>query len=546
MSVATTSSVLAVRGYSLAYRTGEGDVKALSNIDLSIARGRTLGLVGESGSGKSSIAWSILRYLPANAREGGGEILLSGEDLRAKTRQQIADIRGRRIGIVFQDPSTSLNPTLMLGRQLAEVLTRHRGLTEKQAFAEGEALLARTGITRPAEMMRRYPHQASGGEKQRVVIATAFACNPECIIFDEPTTALDIVTARQIQDLFVRLQEDTGVAALYISHDLALVSRIAHDVAVIHRGEIVESGPAAAIFGAPREDYTRMLIAAVPRPDLRLVDPTPPASAPELLGITSMTVRYGERSLLSRLLGRAQEQVIGARDIDISVRKGEILGIVGESGSGKSTIARAIAGLHDFTGTLTLEGRAFSERGALDRSYRRAAQIIFQNPDASLNPRQRVRDILSRPLKLYGIAKGRAEIDRRVGELLAQVLLPPEFARRYPHQLSGGEKQRVAIARAFAAEPRLVLCDEITSSLDVSVQASIARLLVDLQARTGATCLFITHDLNLVRQLAHTIAVMYRGELVDLFPVGAANAPDRHPYTRTLLDAVPVPVGGAA
>jgi peptide/nickel transport system ATP-binding protein len=541
MSVATTSSVLAVRGYSLAYRTGEGDVKALSNIDLSIARGRTLGLVGESGSGKSSIAWSILRYLPANAREGGGEILLSGEDLRAKTRQQIADIRGRRIGIVFQDPSTSLNPTLMLGRQLAEVLTRHRGLTEKQAFAEGEALLARTGITRPAEMMRRYPHQASGGEKQRVVIATAFACNPECIIFDEPTTALDIVTARQIQDLFVRLQEDTGVAALYISHDLALVSRIAHDVA-----EIVESGPAAAIFGAPREDYTRMLIAAVPRPDLRLVDPTPPAGAPELLGIKSMTVRYGERSLLSRLLGRAQEQVTGARDIDFSVRKGEILGIVGESGSGKSTIARAIAGLNDFTGTLTLSGRAFSERSTLDRAYRRAAQIIFQNPDASLNPRQRVRDILSRPLKLYGIAKGRAEIDRRVGELLAQVLLPPEFARRYPHQLSGGEKQRVAIARAFAAEPRLVLCDEITSSLDVSVQASIARLLVDLQARTGATCLFITHDLNLVRQLAHTIAVMYRGELVDLFPVGAANAPDRHPYTRTLLDAVPVAVGGVA
>ena len=540
------ASVLEVRDYSLAYRTGEGLVQALSNVDFSIARGRTLGLVGESGSGKSSIAWAILRYLPANAVEGGGRILLSGEDMRAKTRQQVADIRGRRIGIVFQDPSTSLNPTLMLGRQIAEVLVRHRGLTEKQALAEGEALLARTGIARPAEMMRRYPHQASGGEKQRVVIATAFACNPECIVFDEPTTALDIVTARQIQDLFVRLQEDTGVAALYISHDLALVSRIAHDVAVIHRGAIVESGPAARIFGAPREDYTRMLIAAVPRPDRRLVDSRPPDGAQQLLGLESLTVRYGERSLLSRLLGRAQEQVVGARDIGFSVRKGEILGIVGESGSGKSTIARAIAGLNEFSGRLTLGDRSFSGRGALDRAYRRAAQIIFQNPDASLNPRQRVRDILSRPLKLYGIARGRAEIDRRVRELLAQVLLPPEFARRYPHQLSGGEKQRVAIARAFAAEPRLVLCDEITSSLDVSVQASIAQLLVDLQARTGTTCLFITHDLNLVRQLAHTIAVMYRGELVDLFPVGAADAPDRHPYTRTLLDAVPVAVGGAS
>ncbi|MBM3523546.1 MAG: ABC transporter ATP-binding protein, partial [Alphaproteobacteria bacterium] len=391
-----------------------------------------------------------------------------------------------------------------------------------------------------------YPHQASGGEKQRVVIATAFACNPECIVFDEPTTALDIVTARQIQDLFVRLQEDTGVAALYISHDLALVSRIAHDVAVIHRGEIVESGTAAGIFGAPRAEYTKMLIAAVPRPDTRLVDSHPPADAPQLIGLESMTVRYGDRSLFARLLGRAQDQVTGASEIGLSVRKGEILGIVGESGSGKSTIARAIAGLNDFTGRLTLEGRDFTARGALDRAYRRATQIVFQNPDASLNPRQRVRTILARPLKLYGIAKGRAAIDRRVDELLRQVLLPPEFARRYPHQLSGGEKQRVAIARAFAAEPRLVLCDEITSSLDVSVQASIAQLLVDLQARTGATCLFITHDLNLVRQLAHTIAVMYRGELVDLFPVGEARAPDRHPYTRTLLDAVPVAVGGSA
>ena len=284
------ASVLEVRDYSLAYRTGEGMVQALANVDLSIARGRTLGLVGESGSGKSSIAWAILRYLPANAHEGGGRILLSGEDLRAKTRQQVADIRGRRIGIVFQDPSTSLNPTLMLGRQIAEVLIRHRGLTEKQALAEGEALLARTGIARPAEMMRRYPHQASGGEKQRVVIATAFACNPECIVFDEPTTALDIVTARQIQDLFVRLQEDTGVAALYISHDLALVSRIAHDVAVIHRGAIVESGPAARIFGAPREAYTRMLIAAVPRPDRRLVDSRPPDGAQRLIDDDALDV----------------------------------------------------------------------------------------------------------------------------------------------------------------------------------------------------------------------------------------------------------------
>lgn len=538
----TALPVLDIRNYALTYETKSGPFEALKSVNLAVMRGRTMGLVGESGSGKTSLAWAILRYLPANAREGAGEIKLSGEDLRAKSPAEIADIRGRRIGMVFQDPSTSLNPTLTLGRQLTEVLVRHRGLSAKQAYAEGEALLARTGISRPADMMQRFPHQASGGEKQRVVIATAFACNPECIIFDEPTTALDVITARHIQDLFVRLQEDTGVAALYISHDLALVSRIAHDVAVIHRGVIVEKGPARQIFAAPREDYTRMLLASVPQPKIRLVQTKPDLTTPALLKLENTTIRYGEKNLIDRLLGREQAEVIGARDVNFSVHQGEILGIVGESGSGKSTIARAIAGLNAFSGRISLDQRSFTARSELDRAYRRNVQIIFQNPDGSLNPRQRVGDILARPLKLYGLipAKG---LDARIAELLEQVLLPADFARRYPHQLSGGEKQRVAIARAFAAEPRAVLCDEITSSLDVSVQAAIARLLVDLQARTAATCLFITHDINLVRQLAHRIAVMSRGECVDLFPTDACEAPERHPYTRDLLAAVPSAAG---
>jgi peptide/nickel transport system ATP-binding protein len=537
------SPVLQIRGYSLAYATGSGLFEALKSIDLSVHRGQTLGLVGESGSGKTSLAWAIMRYLAANAREGAGELLLSGEDLRRKSPAEIRDIRGRRIGMVFQDPSTSLNPTLMLGQQLAEVLVRHRGMGEKEAWEHGEALLDRTGITRPADMMKRFPHQASGGEKQRVVIATAFACNPECIIFDEPTTALDVITARQIQDLFVRLQEETGVAALYISHDLALVSRIAHHLAVIHRGVIVEQGPAQEIFTRPQQDYTRNLIASVPRPSVRLVTSTIDPAAPALLTLEDATIRYGERSLINRLLGRQQAEVIGARHVSFGVRKGEVLGIVGESGSGKSTIARAIAGLNAFEGKVTLDGRSFESRDALDRAYRRRVQIIFQNPDGSLNPRQRVSKILSRPLKLYGLVP-ETGLDARIAELLAQVLLPADFADRYPHQLSGGEKQRVAIARAFAAEPSIVLCDEITSSLDVSVQAAIARLLVDLQTRTGATCLFITHDINLVRQLAHRIAVMYRGECVDLFDTRDCDAPERHAYTRSLLDAVPAPAGG--
>jgi peptide/nickel transport system ATP-binding protein len=532
---------LEARGYTLAYETPNGLFTALKAVDLAIPRGKTLGLVGESGSGKTSLAWAIMRYLPGNARELGGELLLAGEDLRAKTAREIADIRGRRIGMVFQDPSTSLNPTLTLGDQLSETLIRHRGMTQAQAYAEGEALLARTGITRPAAMMKRYPHQASGGEKQRVVIATAFACDPECILFDEPTTALDTITSRQILDIFRKLQEDTGVAALYISHDLALVSRIAHEVAVIHRGEIVERGATETVFRNPRHGYTKALIAAAPRPDIRLSGPAPAPTAPTVLAVKDLTVRYGGRSFLQKLTGRGEAAVEGARKINLDLRQGEILGIVGESGSGKSTIARAIAGIADFDGAIGFDGRTVSARREIDRSYRRAAQIVFQHPDSSLNPRQRVGDIIARPLKLYGLAKGRA-IEERITELLAQVRLPAEFAQRHPHQLSGGEKQRVAIARAFAAKPKLVICDEITSSLDVSVQAAVARLLVELQAGTETSCLFITHDLNLVRQLAHRIAVVWRGDLVDLFDAADFDAGQRHPYTRSLLEAMPPPI----
>jgi len=538
--------VLEVRDYSLSYRTPSGQLPALNSVSLSIRRGETLGLVGESGSGKSSLAWSIMRYQSPLAVENDGSILLSGEDLRAKSRREMLDIRGRRIAMVFQDPSTSLNPTLRLGEQLAEVLTRHGGLTQQEAWAQGEMALAHTGIARPAELMKRYPHEASGGEKQRVVIATAFACNPEVIIFDEPTTALDVITARQILRLFEELREETGVAALYISHDLGLVSRIAPRVAVIHRGTIVEAGDCAQVFGAPREDYTRRLLAALPRPDRRLGGPAPAADAPALLEVDGLNVRYGGPNLLERLTGSTKKAVDGAIGVGFGVKPGELVGVVGESGSGKSTVAKVVAGLQNFSGIVRFDGKTYGGLRSFDRNYRRAVQIIFQHPDGSLNPRQRVGEILSRPLKLYRLVP-RAERPAKVRELLRKVLLPEDYADRYPHQLSGGEKQRVAIARAFAAQPRLVVCDEITSSLDVSVQASIARLLVDLQRETGTPCLFITHDLNLVRQLAHRIVVMQRGRLVDMFETADAEALERHDYTRELLEAVtPPPVVAAA
>tara|TARA_B100000780_G_scaffold16006_1_gene10583 strand:- start:2373 stop:4013 length:1641 start_codon:yes stop_codon:yes gene_type:complete len=540
----TTKPVLEVRDYSLSYKTLEGTVDALRNINLAVLPGHTLGLVGESGSGKTSLAWAIMRYLPSNAIERSGELALMGEDLRKKALKEVQDIRGRRISMVFQDPGTSLNPVMRLGDQISEVLIRHRGLSPSDARAEGEAWLDRTGISRPTDMMQRYPHEASGGEKQRVVIATAFACNPELIIFDEPTTALDIITARQILDLFDVLREETGVTALYISHDLGLVSRVAQDVAVINKGEIVEQGPCEQVFHCPKRTYTRDLLAAVPRPDHRIVQPASD-TVKNLISLNEISVEYGEGSGLLSFLRPKREIVRGAHDVSFGVRVGEILGIVGESGSGKSTIAKVLAGLQDFEGTVEFDGREYVDRKQIDRTYRRAVQIIFQHPDASLNPRQTIGKILSRPLKLYNIVPS-AQIPGKVRELLRNVLLPEEFSGRYPHQLSGGEKQRVAIARAFAAEPRLVICDEITSSLDVSVQASVARLLIELQQKTQTSCLFITHDLNLVRQLSHRIAVMKSGDLVDLFDTADAREVGRHLYTTQLLDAVPIPANLAS
>jgi peptide/nickel transport system ATP-binding protein len=522
--------ILRVENYTLDYLTAAGPRRVLNRVSLAVAPGEVLGLVGESGSGKTSLAWAIMRYLPGNARERGGTVLLNNQDLTRLDHRYLLNVRGRHIGMVFQDPATSLNPTLTLGRQLTEVLERHRRLPHAAARREALELLRHVDLRNPNAIMRRYPHEVSGGEKQRVVIATAFACRPDLIIFDEPTTALDVITGARILDLFLRLRAETGVAGLYISHDLALVSRIADRVAVIERGEIKEQGPAKRIFVRPGDAATRRLVDAVPRPDRRLVHDVPEPRT--LLETDDVTVRYGRSRLFLR-----RHTMTGAHDVRLQLREKEILGLVGESGSGKSTIARALTGLTRFEGGIRFRGKRIASPQDMDREYRRDVQVVFQHPDSSLNPRQRVSQILGRPLRLFGASLA------QIHELLMQVGLPSDYVDRYPHQLSGGEKQRVAIARAFAARPSLVICDEITASLDVSVQATVIETLLALRSAYGTAFLFITHDLNLVRQIAHRVAVMRQGELVDDIPVQALQSGSTHPYTRALMDASPIPVG---
>jgi peptide/nickel transport system ATP-binding protein len=521
------NALLEIAGLTLDYATHAGAFRALEDVSLSVAPGEVLGLVGESGSGKTSLAMAVMGRLAGNARLRAGTIRLGNENLVTLAPAAMRAIRGRRISMVFQNPATSLNPTLTLGRQITEVLERHRGLTPAAARQEAVAWLQRVELRDAEALMRRYPHEVSGGEKQRVVIATAFAPQPELVLFDEPTTALDVITGARILALFRRLRAETGVAGLYISHDLGLVARVAERVAVMRGGRVVETGPAAHIFSAPAHDYTRRLVDAVPRPHRRLVQDTPPST--ELLRAEGLGVRYGRR----RLFGRAVSGG-GIDGVGLDIRAGEIVGVVGESGSGKSTIARALTGLVRAEGHLHLDGAPVRR---MDRNYRRAVQIVFQHPDSSLNPRHRVRDILARPLRLYG-----GQIDA-IPALLRQVSLPADYAERWPHQLSGGEKQRIAIARAFAARPRLVICDEITASLDVSVQTATIELLLALRRQHGTAYLFITHDLNLIRQIAHRLVVMREGKLVDRLDIEAIGSGREHAYTRELIAASPPPVG---
>ena len=614
MNGAHAAPGLAVRGLCVGYRTARGLLRVLDGVDLSIPPGTAVGLVGESGSGKSTLAYAIVRYLSDNARVLGGAVTLDGEDLLGATDRRLRELRGTAIGMVYQDPAAALNPTLRLGEQLTEGLRHQEGLDRREATARGARLLDMVRLPDPQFIMRRYPHEGSGGEKQRVLIAMAFAARPKLLVFDEPTTALDATTAAGILDLIRSLQEETGAAVLYITHDLGNVARVAQRVNVIYAGRIVEEGHVDNVLRRPRHPYTRVLMASVPNPyrggerrrlpsfaglppDLvsppegcifqdrcpfmeercrtdpvrlpaagehrsaclraeetsgrplasppgRVVAPDARASGEPLLEAHGLGVEYGRRGLVEQLLRVPPERVHALADVDLAVGRGETVGLVGESGCGKSTLARALVGLADFRGSIRMEGREIRSPADMHDTYRRAVQIVFQHPDLSLNPRMTVGQIVGRPMQLHEKLAGK-ELDGRVAGLLEEVRLPARYARRRPHELSGGEKQRVAIARAFGPRPAIVICDEITSGLDVSVQASILNLLADLQDRLGTAYLFISHDLNLVQHFADRIVVMYLGRVVERrAAAGDRLVPPFHPYTEALLSAVPVPEPG--
>ncbi|HEY7138822.1 MAG TPA: ABC transporter ATP-binding protein [Methylomirabilota bacterium] len=611
---ATGDVVLDVRDLSVAYQARGAEVRAVRGVSLQVHAGETLALVGESGSGKTSLALAVMRYLDASGRVTGGAIRFHGEDLLTLPAAALRELRGARLAMVYQDPQTALNPAFPVGEQVAEALRIHLRLGHRDARRRAVELLAQVNLPQPEQAYARYPHELSGGQQQRVVIAMAFACDPELLLMDEPTTGLDVTTEARILDLVAELKARHRSAILYITHNLGVVARFCHRVAVMYAGELVEDGPVERVFARPLHPYTRGLLACVPRldaskqaaplaaiggqlpslvapprgcifeprcpdrvplcaerapaataapgggtvrchrwdelPAFRVASvpavaagPSPDARPPGLLQVDGLRCHYRlGRPLADAVRGIPPRAVRAVDDVSLEVARAHTLALVGESGCGKTTLGRAVVGLLEPVGGRIAFGGADAAQLARrrPRDLRRRIQIIFQNPEATLNPQRTVGETLARPLELFGVgtAARRAE---RVRELLRAVQLPETYIDRYPHELSGGEKQRVAVARAFAAEPELVVCDEPLSALDVSVQAAVLNLLVDLQTRTAAAYLFISHDLSVVRYLADRVAVMYMGRLCELGSVDALFAPPYHPYTEALLSAIPLP-----
>jgi peptide/nickel transport system ATP-binding protein len=594
---------VAIEGLTVSYRRRGRLLRVLSDLSLRIEPGEAFGLVGESGCGKTTVAMSLMRYLPANAVVEAGRIGFQGRDLLSLGPAELRRLRGDRMAMVYQDPGTALNPTLRIGTQIAEVYRHHRGMGRPEALEAAAAMLGTVRVADPARMLRRYPHELSGGQQQRVMLAMALATDPDLLVLDEPTTGLDATVEAEVLDLVEQLRDRFHAAILFVSHNLGVVARMCERVGVLYAGRLIEQAPARDLFEQPRHPYTLALLRCVPRLGMRKdtdrLEPIPGSLPP--LGVASPGCVYADRCPIARercdhgepplaaagnglgdlhlarclFPGEVAEipastvpaaagagpptaahngllrletvvkayrsggtRVVAVDGVDLEIGTGEVVGLVGESGSGKTSLARLIVGIADATaGTITLASRPLGRHR--DSEQRRAVQIVFQNPEAALNPRRTVRGILAHVLRrLAGLRRG-AERERRLGELAAAVRLEPGHLDQRPPALSGGLKQRVAIARSFAGAPALVLCDEPTSALDVSVQAAILNLLVELQRNQGVSYLFISHDLAVVRYVADKIAVMYLGQLVDVGPAALVFAAPHHPYTEALLSAIP-------
>ncbi|WP_187968501.1 ABC transporter ATP-binding protein [Aquibium microcysteis] len=522
-------------------RVGFGQTEAVRDLSFDVPKGATLALVGESGSGKSATALSILRLIEREGgRIAGGTITLHEDDgpvdITALDDRHLRGLRGNRISMVFQEPMTSLNPVLTVGNQVAEVFVRHRAMDGKQALAAARDALDGVRIPEPQRRLSQYPHELSGGLRQRVMIAMALACRPKLLIADEPTTALDVTTQAEILTLIRELQAEIGMAVLFITHDMGVVAEIADRIVVLREGRKVEEGTVAEVFRAPKHAYSQQLMAATPK--LGAGSPAAPAGGSKLLDVRDLTTRFSIRS--GFLAGRRSIEAV--RGVSLSLGRAETLGLVGESGCGKSTLARSILRLIEpSSGAILLDGQDVmrADRSSL-RTMRRHAQMIFQDPYASLNPRLPVHDLVTEPARIHGVVSAR---DQRglAAQLLRSVGLGEDAVDRFPHQFSGGQRQRLCIARALSVKPKLIVADEPVSALDVSIARQVTDLMLDLQRREGISFLFISHDIAVVERVSHRIAVMHRGEIVETGPSQSVLRDPRHAYTRRLLASVPRP-----
>jgi microcin C transport system ATP-binding protein len=524
--------LLEVRNLGVGFRQGGRETIAVEAVSFTLEKGETLALVGESGSGKSVTALSIPRLLPyPPAFHPSGEILFKGRDLMRLDERALRAVRGDDITMVFQEPMTSLNPLHPIEKQIAEVLSLHKGLSGRAARAKVIDLLGQVGIPDPAGRLAAYPHQLSGGQRQRVMIAMALANEPDLLIADEPTTALDVTVQAQILKLLKQIQATHGMAMLFITHDLGIVKHFADRVAVMRQGHIVETGPVATVFSAPQHDYTKMLLAAEPKGAPPIAD----ASKPVVAETVDLKVWFPiKRGFFRRTVGHIK----AVDGISVKVREGQTVGVVGESGSGKTTLGLALLRLISSQGRIVVLGQEIDNQASADlRPLRRDMQVVFQDPYGSLSPRLSVAEIVAEGLEVHFPKLSAEERDARVVKALTDVGLDPETRHRYPHEFSGGQRQRVAIARAMILEPKFVLLDEPTSALDMSVQAQVVDLLRDLQARHGLAYLFISHDLRVVKALANDLIVMKDGKVVEQGPAADIFAAPRTDYTRALMAA---------